>query len=142
MDELQAQAFGTSVVHLLGEAAAVVAHREGDLVVVASDFDGEVASLAARKSMLQRIRNQLIDDQAARNGHADLQENILSARLEGDRLGPVGARQLALANAIQPAGTFAQGRSRHTQGVVVKAALLLPDVKGRLAPVGKCEREI
>src|SRR2546427_3078625 len=41
----------------------------------------------------QRIRNQLIDDQAARNGHADLQENILSARLEGDRLGPVRARQ-------------------------------------------------
>ena len=47
-----------------------------------------------------------------------------------------------LAKAIQPVGACLQSGGRNTQSVVVESALLLPDIKGRLAPMCKCERKI
>ena len=66
---------------------AVVADRDRTVIHIGRKDDGDLTAPAARKCMLERVRQQLIHDQTERNGDVDAEEDFVAAHVECDGVG-------------------------------------------------------
>src|ERR1051326_8385971 len=92
--ELQAERADALGNHVVGQADAVVAHRQAAPAVAAvGELHHDLAAPALGERMLERVEQQLVHDQAARHGRVDAEQHLVvddgekdPRRIDGERL--------------------------------------------------------
>jgi hypothetical protein len=83
-DDLQAEGLRVAEIEVRGEAHPGITHTQGHMPDFGPEHDVDVPGAAIRKGILQRVREEFVQDEPARYGGIEIEDQLVALGVQTD----------------------------------------------------------